>query len=133
MEHPGSAVQPASSAVQPTVPIFEVAFKNGMWWSTRGNASLTSLVTCVQLSVRLQNIMCLLAVAIVARKIQFQLQFSSGCRPAMKPPDGRQKKDGGPMTRHGSTKIGKDAQQFTATKTVIRATKVPESALIAAR
>ena len=22
-----------SSAVQPTVPIFEVAFKNGMWWS----------------------------------------------------------------------------------------------------
>ena len=39
MEHPGSAVQPASSAVQPTVPIFEVAFKKGMWWSIPADMS----------------------------------------------------------------------------------------------
>ena len=28
-----------SSAVQPTVPIFEVAFKNGMWWSIPADMS----------------------------------------------------------------------------------------------
>ena len=37
--HPGSAVQPASSAVQATIPIFEVAFKNGMWWSIPADMS----------------------------------------------------------------------------------------------
>ena len=29
----GPATQPPNSAGQPAIPIFEVAFRNGMWWS----------------------------------------------------------------------------------------------------